>query len=502
MWTDAGQENPTKCIWHTKQDKKPAEELIASLENERGSNEPWERRFDGAYLRGVEFPEQKGYEDIEGKVDFSNCSFVQADLSGTHLNGALLMQTNLTWAELSGIHLREAFLMNARLDGATLEEATLDSANLTGNTSLRAANLTGASLYEAKLWGGNLEATNLEGANLTKTLLIAVNLSRAFLKEADLSEAHLEGADLSEAHLEEADLSEAWFTEADLSEAHLEGADLSGANLEEADLSEVHLEEADLSEAWFTEADLSEAHLEGADLSEATLEHATLEKADLRLANLSNTRWYHAFHPDIRINDETTFGDQSVYEQAAKGNTTKQEVGLEEVAADELWERAAWTYGQLDRLHRENSMPAEARQYHFRKGEATRNYHREASEKFYDHHRRESIIACANRWLTGYGNRFRPLFGCIFGTILLSAVLYLIWGFTNAANVDRGLTDLTTAQGWQIVAESLLLSISVFGFGSTSATPTSWSIVVEIVESLLGAFLFGLVGFVLARRLP
>ena len=68
--------------------------------------------------------------------------------------------------------------------------------------------------------------------------------------------------------------------------------------------------------------------------------------------------------------------------------------------------------------------------------------------------------------------------------------------------VERRLADLATARGWQVAIESLLLSINTFGFGSTDATPTGYSTIVEVIESLLGGFLFGLVGFVLARRLP
>lgn len=56
VWTDADQEPPAKCIWHTEQYGKPTDGLLTALKADWESNvetEPWARRLDGAVLKMV-----------------------------------------------------------------------------------------------------------------------------------------------------------------------------------------------------------------------------------------------------------------------------------------------------------------------------------------------------------------------------------------------------------------------------------------------------------------
>ena len=106
VWTNVDEENLTKCIWHTQQEEKAADDLITALQAERKKNEPWAQRFDGAWLQGVDFREQE-------IVSFVDCTFVRADLSSVYLDEAIL----------SGVHFNGANLQGAHLNGAKLQGA-------------------------------------------------------------------------------------------------------------------------------------------------------------------------------------------------------------------------------------------------------------------------------------------------------------------------------------------------------------------------------------------
>lgn len=56
MWTDADQEPPAKCIWHTEQYGKPTDGLMTALKADWESDvetEPWTRRLNRAVLKMV-----------------------------------------------------------------------------------------------------------------------------------------------------------------------------------------------------------------------------------------------------------------------------------------------------------------------------------------------------------------------------------------------------------------------------------------------------------------
>jgi uncharacterized protein YjbI with pentapeptide repeats len=132
--------------------------------------------FRGIDLRGCRFePLIAGYIDLRG-----------VDLSGSHLQNAMLKGALFFQAELGEIDLRDAFLpradfTNARLEGAHLERANLESAILAeaklAGADLRDANLTQANLRDADLTGAKLAGADLRGANLVRTDLRGADLT-------------------------------------------------------------------------------------------------------------------------------------------------------------------------------------------------------------------------------------------------------------------------------------------------------------------------------------
>ncbi len=120
----------------------------------------------------------------------------------------------------------DAYLNAAALNGASLVDYDLTGANLQN------ADLAGASLAGARLDGANLLSANLTGASLPDA-----DLAKAGLERAVLHSASLPGADLAGANLQAADLSDAALPIANLDDAELQGANLSGAILSAATLT-------------------------------------------------------------------------------------------------------------------------------------------------------------------------------------------------------------------------------------------------------------------------
>jgi uncharacterized protein YjbI with pentapeptide repeats len=99
VWTAADQEFLTKCIQHTEQVGKPADELIAALRADWKKDvetEPWARRLDGAFLAGVNF--RNLYD-----VPFSDFTLAGAHLEGVNLEETILDSADLRYTDLTNV---------------------------------------------------------------------------------------------------------------------------------------------------------------------------------------------------------------------------------------------------------------------------------------------------------------------------------------------------------------------------------------------------------------
>ena len=217
---------------------------------------------------------------FRGKRNFGDC-----DLTGAHLEGAVLDGAMLDWSNLQGAHLDGASLRGTNFEGANLKGATLADSNLEGailnRARLEGADLSGAILIESKIEKGYLVGANLKGTNLRKAKLRRAVLRRACLEEAILDEADLEEATLVESRLDRASLDRAYLDRARLRGAHLVRAHLQEAVLLGADLRGAQLNEASLEHAVLLDANLTGAQLTGANLSQAILGRTLLVDIDL-----------------------------------------------------------------------------------------------------------------------------------------------------------------------------------------------------------------------------
>jgi uncharacterized protein YjbI with pentapeptide repeats len=181
------------------------------------------------------------------------------NLSGCHLQGAILNRANLQEAELIHANLHKAILEQANLQKAHLNNANLQGADLNGanlqKAFLLSANLQGAKLMDTNLQGAYLrsehyhQGENLIATNLQEAFLFGANLQQADLENANLQEASLFGASLQGANLMNTNLQGANLDSAKLQGAHLFGAKLQGANLFKANLKGTKLREDKLDQA-------------------------------------------------------------------------------------------------------------------------------------------------------------------------------------------------------------------------------------------------------------
>ncbi|WP_052890592.1 pentapeptide repeat-containing protein [Thermogemmatispora carboxidivorans] len=127
------------------------------------------------------------------------------DLSGHLLVEARLSSSNFDGALLRGCNLAEAWLASCSFNGATLDEARLVKAicwkALFRQASLRSLVGNGASFKLADLSQADLSQTDLSGADFHWACLQHACLRGAELRRTILARADLTGADLSGAHL-------------------------------------------------------------------------------------------------------------------------------------------------------------------------------------------------------------------------------------------------------------------------------------------------------------
>jgi uncharacterized protein YjbI with pentapeptide repeats len=133
---------------------------------------------------------------------FRGATFYQANLHGANLYDADF--SSLSQSEkLKGPRGRQTYLGWADLSGTDLRFAKLIEANLT-RAKLIKADLRGADLSKADLIGTNLSGADLSKANLSGAIFKEYCSPKKKIIKADLSGANLSGADLTGTHLEDA----------------------------------------------------------------------------------------------------------------------------------------------------------------------------------------------------------------------------------------------------------------------------------------------------------
>lgn len=457
-WSDG------RCIWHADEADKPIGELLAAR-----SDDP--ETLDGAVLEDIVWPDS---------ASFDGCSLIGSRWSTARAYGATFEAADLRGADLQGAELVDAKFPHADLTAAEFDGADLKYAELPDVIALE-AEFTDAELWRAEFPEADCHRADFSGADLGQTTF----------HDADMTSAEFVGAELRRAEIRESRLPSSKFYAACLVEATIAESNLQNANLARSELADARLPTSDLR---------------GALLQRAHLRDAVLDETDLRQANLYGAELYQTVLVDVRIDDETNFGDRTPY-RTPRFNT-RIELG-DEVATNPL-RAAAWVNRRLEPLYEDNAMVEAASHYHIQKEEAERDLAHERAFDGYSVTSWENAgrwgVTTAMKYLTKHGESVKHVLGWWVIVIGVSALLFpWIGGIKDDSDEVYALTslsELTSFAGWNEWGLNLYFStitFSTIGYGDLSPASPLARLLVSI-ESIAGALLLALLVFVLGRR--
>jgi uncharacterized protein YjbI with pentapeptide repeats len=270
-----------------------------------------------------------------------------ADLNGSHLEGAQFPECDLRGAKLTGCSFRDwsgiASFAKANLTGATFGAVTLSQVEFSG-AKLRGANLSGSDLTSAKFHGADLSFADLSnaalgGADFTNATLTGTNLSGAsFNLMTKFTGTMLQGVNLSGCDLRQAqfDAKPSFYTNplsaptdsnplTNLSNTHLPltligTSDWTWLNLAGAKIDGILPANLTDFQAQYTifpvDFDLTSRTLDGAAFRYAKMHGALLEKAtasssnpaDFTGADLTSARMAHVSLPHAKFITAILYG--------------------------------------------------------------------------------------------------------------------------------------------------------------------------------------------------
>ena len=589
-WRDTYQDSD-RCVWHAspnKVGKKPVEALQKSLvDNEvREQTHLGGELLDGVVLTGIELGDSISLDGYYLR-DSSLChvGLTNANLQNAKFSNADLSNADLSNADLRSAGLGSADLTDADLSFTDLQDADLESADFT-NATAWSADLTHSYLFEANLEGADFSGASLadsflEGANLTNANLSGVDLSESFLMDATLIDAKFGKADLSNANLAKSELQNTYFRNANLTNTYLTDTFLRGVNLRDTDLTDVDLTDAylwdtDLTNAALTKVDVSGTNLihvdfqganitkcnledstlwwasfvdstvirtnfSDADLLGADLEGASLKDSQFDGANLIAARLYNMKPQGVSINDQTTFGEQNVYEREADPcdewhplngepitptslpdkfalavrsgqllqsrlhsiDTSSPTASISKVEqaikrfqrhhsldteaqrkVGEQLKKATSVYRTRQRLHRENSRPRNVAKPYVRE-QHSRRKRAFATESYWEWFKHATY-----RWVMLYGESPARVVGT---SIVVVAVFAAIYSVVGGIVIGGEKPDLIGNIYFSAV------TFSTLGYGGIEPTTTTTQLLAS-VQSLIGGILIALLVAVFGRR--
>jgi uncharacterized protein YjbI with pentapeptide repeats len=262
----------------------------------------------------------------------------------------------------------------------------------------------------------------------------------------------------------------------------------AGAGLVDADLSGATLYGADLSGANMFQADLTDATLAGAEVG-ARLELANLTRTDLFGADLRGAAFYGAVTTDTQLNERTTFGSHYT--------------GGDQSVGDDDSQAARWCLRRIEQLADDNALPAQSREAFLQRRNLRR---REAST---EGNWGEWTLLTVVQWVMGYGESFARVLRTAAVVILISTLLYPVWGVETTAGQRLTYPATSSAATAPLeyvaaLADTLLTSLyfsvltfTTLGFGDLQ--PVGLGRALATFEAGAGVTLFALLVFVLGR---
>lgn len=323
-------------------------------------------------------------------------------------------------------------------------------------------------------------------------------------------------AELTASEFHDSNLIDAQFKKANLLHAQFHDVRLDYVQFHEANLRHTKFYDVSLSYAEFHDADLfradcTDVDASGTDITHASLHNTLLTRADCRETTFTSALLYETVFADTRINTQTTFYDSEI--TFYNSITSRPAVVYEEnsLISEDLpdgthpLEAAEWVYRRLEKLHEENALSEDARDFHISKEEARRKYQHESGEYA------RYAVSTLQWYVTGHGESIPRIFRSAAFLILVCGILYpFAGGFESSSTgtayrLDPFSTELSRPAIGDTIATVLqgiyfsVITFTTIGYGDLYPTGV-WSKVLVGFESLSGAILIALFVFVLGRR--
>lgn len=424
---------------------------------------------------------------------FFKSNLSEAEMKGAVLNNAVLIdvtarkitsirmelrQANLGGSDFSGSTLRrldatDASWVDSDISGTDMWKATLERTDFTNSLqgSVVYADRSGernVNLHDSDLSNANLEGAELTGATLERASIVGTNLSDATLVDANLIEAKLQSATLDNAT----------FTEANLREARLATADCENVEFTKANLVRASLVNADL-----VRADLSNAYLFGTKFDGAQVSSKT---------QIGEHGEIGTFPRKIRCRYDTDAAPEGA-ESSLCLDDDEIEAAADSPRIIQI-RRAQSVYRRLGEAARQNGLVTMQSTMFKRRQDMRRKLLKEKGE------RTQWVFAEAQRLIFDYGENFGRIVAISATATFIAWILFLTTGTVETADgmvVTTGVVVDSPTLFW----ETLYHSLSVFFTGQGLLTPTGVpGQILTIFLRATGPILIALLIFVLGRR--
>jgi len=408
---------------------------------------------------------------------------------------------------------------NGGPQGLDLSGMDLSGLKLGGDAIRAEMKASGVSVSQAvPSWvyviGGEPVGINLSGANLSNANLVQASLQGANLSFADLRDASMVFADMEDARLFRVEAQGAWMGSTKLRRANIEYASLQGIHLDYADLRDTSLGWASLTGAWLYDANLegaslSRANLQGAYLVQSNLSHVRLNGASLREVDLTGTESLAGVYFFGTRLERTNLKSQQLsagigeeidgdYDKAKEAylalKTNFESIGR--------YDDASWAYTKERKMKKVMNHPRHARRYYAEEEKLPYNVNWRSARLwgFYLRHTSECMMDWVVELVCGYGESFRR----VLATLVLVYVLFTLgygvtWSVMRVTSGPEGLTRTFSASpvDWAIFSLGALTTMDPAGLEPRDNLVQ----LASGLEALLGIFLTGLLGFVVANRI-
>lgn len=154
----------------------------------------------------------------------------------------------------------------------------------------------------------------------------------------------------------------------------MEGTILTDAVLINANFANADLRYAELIGSYLKRVNFTNTNLTDAKLEDAYLEQANLTLANLFGADLTSAKLYGVVFDGTQVSRATVFGDH--YDEVREDEPPADDDGHASA-----WDKARWTYRQLEQLTQDNALPERAREHFITRKEIRREEYRELGDR-------------------------------------------------------------------------------------------------------------------------